>query len=109
MLKTDFKFAEVKNLSEQIESEASKVTFKEIFGTDSGGVSLLAFKAGQGLQEHVAPAELMVYIIDGEIEFNVSGKGNLMLPGDFLLIGQGVAHSVAAMTDAKVKLVKVKP
>lgn len=108
MLKTDFKFGEVKNLSEQIGIDPSKVNFKEIFSTDNGGVSLLAFKAGQGLQEHVAPAQLMVNIIDGEIEFNVSGKGHLMLPGDFLLIGQGVPHSVAAMTDAKVMLVKVK-
>lgn len=108
MLETDFKFGEVHSLAAQIESAADRVQFKNIFANTNGGVALLAFKAGQTLSEHIAPSELMVNVLEGEIEFAVMGKPHTLRAGEFLLLGQGVPHSVAATTDAKVMLVKVK-
>lgn len=108
-MNTDFKFGEVHNLSMQIENGESKVHFKNIFGNDNGGVSLLAFKAGQKLDTHTAPAEVMVCVLEGEIEFTMLDTPHAMKVGEFLLMGAGVAHSVSAKTDAKVVLFKVKP
>lgn len=108
MLTTDYKFSEVFPLASQIEACDEKVKFNGIFSNENGGVSLVAFKKGQKLDEHVAPAELMVVALEGEIEFTVNGKPNTLRKGDFMLVGKDVRHSVAANADSKMMLIKVK-
>ena len=108
MIDTELKFGEVHDLAAQIESGADRVHFKGIFNTENGGVALVAFKEGQKLDEHVAPAELMVKVLEGEIEFAVHGKPHIIKAGEFILIGTGVPHSVLAKADSKMMLVKVK-
>lgn len=108
MLQTAYKFGEVHQLTAQIEGGQDKVHFKGIFENCNGGVSLVAFKEGQGLAEHIAPAELMVCVVEGEIEFTVVDKPHTLKAGEFMLVGEGVAHSVVAKADSKMMLIKVK-
>lgn len=109
MLDTEYKFGEVHNLAVQIEQGNERVQFKRVFENANGGVSLLAFKAGQKLDEHVAPAEVMVCVVEGEIEFTMIDQPHTIKAGEFMLTGAGVPHSVVAKADSKVMLVKVKP
>lgn len=106
--KTEFRFGEVHGLLDQVEKGHDKVHFKNIFETDNGGVALLAFEEGQKLDTHLAPTELMVTVLEGEIEFTMDGKPNDIKAGQFLLIGADVPHSVYARTDSKLMLVKIK-
>lgn len=108
MLSTEYKFGEVHALAAQVQSAADKVQFHAVFHNENGGVALLAFKAGQVLDTHMANAEVMVNVLEGEIEFTMIDRAHTMRAGDFLLMGANVPHSVAATTDAKVMLVKVK-
>ncbi|MBD5355587.1 MAG: cupin domain-containing protein [Bacteroides sp.] len=108
MINTDYKFGEVHNLASQIETSADRVHFKQIFSNDNGGVVLLAFKAGQKLDEHLAPAELMVTVLEGEIVFTMIDKPHTLRSGEFMLVGEGVPHSVMATADSKVMLTKIK-
>lgn len=108
MTNTEYKFGEVHNLSAQIEAGSDKVHFNPIFSSENGAVALIAFKGGQKLDTHTAPAEVMVNVIEGEIEFTIIDKPHHLRAGEFLLLGEGVPHSVAALTDAKVMLVKIK-
>lgn len=108
MLTTDYKFGEVHDLAAQIESGADRVHAKHIFSNENGGVALLAFTQGQKLDTHTAPAELMVTVLEGEIDFTMIDKTHTLRSGEFILVGQGVPHSVVANTVSKVMLVKVK-
>lgn len=108
MLKTGYKFGEVHSLAAQAVGNADAVDFKGIFENGNGGVSLLAFKKLQSLTEHVAPAEVMVYVIEGEVEFTMLDKAQNIKAGEFMLMGAGVPHSVIAREDSKVMLIKVK-
>lgn len=109
MLNTDYKFGEVHGLAEQIEAGHDKVHFKHIFNNENGGVVLVAFKAGQELDTHTTPAEVMVNVLEGEIEFTMLDKVNTIKAGEFLLMGAEVPHSVVAKVDSKIMLIKVKP
>lgn len=109
MLNTDYKFGEVHGIAEQIETGSDKVHFKHIFNNENGGVVLVAFKAGQKLDTHVAPAELMVNVLEGEIEFTMLDKPHTIKAGEFLLMGAEVTHRVIAKADSKMMLIKVKP
>lgn len=108
MLESKYKFNEVHDLSAQVESGADRVHVQSIFSTANGGVALLAFEAGQKLDEHVAPTEVMVNVIEGTVEFTILGTPHTLVAGQFLLMGKDVRHSVAAKTAAKVMLVKIK-
>ncbi len=108
MLKTEYKFGEVHSLTEQISASEDHAQFHRIFENNNGGVVLLALKAGQKLAEHLAPTELMVNVIDGSIQFTMIDKPHTINAGNFILIGEGVPHSVVALADSKVMLVKIK-
>lgn len=108
MLETNYKFGEVNTLASQIEGNAERVQFKSIFSNQNGGVVLVAFKVGQKLDTHTAPAEVMVSVFEGEIEFTMIGQKHTIKAGEFLLMGQDVPHSVMAKTDAKMMLTKIK-
>lgn len=109
MLQTDYKFGEVHKLAAQLETSEEKVQFRNIFSDANGGVTLVAFKAGQELTTHKAPADVMVYVVEGEVEFTVLDTPHHLRTDEFLLMGADVPHSVKAVVDSKVMLVKVKP
>lgn len=108
MLKSDYKFGEVFPLASQVEKNESKVEFKDIINNDNGGVAVLAFSAGLDLAKHLAPAEVMVYVLEGEVVFTMLDNPLTLRKGDSFLMGNGVPHSVHAVTDAKVMLIKIK-
>ncbi|MDE6321424.1 MAG: cupin domain-containing protein [Muribaculaceae bacterium] len=108
MINTNYKFGEVHRLADQIEAGSDHVNFQNIINTANGGVALIAFKAGQKLDQHVAPAELMVTVIEGEIEFKINDTPHTLHAGEFILVGEGVPHSVNANTNSKVVLTKMK-
>ena len=108
MLTSIYKFGEVHKLADQIENGSDNVHFKSIFDNNNGGVSLVAFKEGQELTTHLAPAEIMVYVLEGEIEFTMIDKPHNLNAGEFMLVGEGVPHSVKANADSKLMIVKVK-
>ena len=107
-MKTNYRFGEVFKLADQVESAFDKVQCKQIFETGNGGVSLLAFKSGEKLDTHLAPAEVMVCVVSGEIVFTMNGVANTLRQGEFLLMGADVPHSVEAKEDSKVLLIKIK-
>ena len=108
MINTEYKFGEVHTLANQVEAAHDKVQFHGIFSNENGGVVLVAFKAGQKLDTHTAPAEVMVNVIEGEIEFTMLDKPHTLKAGEFLLMGADVAHSVKAKADSKLMLIKIK-
>lgn len=107
-MKTNYRFGEVHKLADQVQEGNEHVSFQQIFETKHGGVDVLAFKAGQKLDTHLAPAEVMVNVVEGEIEFTMNDVRKKLQEGDFLLMGADVPHSVEAMKDSKVLLIKIK-
>lgn len=109
MLETSFKFGEVHVLADQIQTAEDRPQFRNIFASSNGGVVLVGLKAGQKLDTHTAPAEVMVCVMEGEIEFTMLDRPHSIKAGEFLLMGADVAHSVLAKADSKIMLVKVRP
>lgn len=107
-MKTNFKFGELQSLNEAIEYNSERVDFKPVFETQCGGVSLVAMKAGQKLDTHSAPFEVMVTVCEGDIEFTMLDMSHRLKAGEFILMGADVPHSVVANVDSKLMLVKIK-
>ena len=107
-METSYKFGQVNDLHSAVKFDEERVSFKNIFETAGGGVSVLAMKKGQFLDTHTAPFEVMVIVCEGEVEFTMIDMKNTIRSGQFLLMGADVAHSVRANEDSKLMLVKVK-
>jgi len=82
MLKTDYKFGEVFPLASQVKKNESKVEFQDIMNNNNGGVALLAFSAGQDLASHLAPAEVMVQVLEGEVIFTMIDRPLHLMPAN---------------------------
>ena len=84
------------------------VTRTVVMKNASGAINLIALKRGQHLSEHLAPADAMVQILEGYLQFTIKGNTYEMKPGDFLLMQKGEPHSLIAKEDTKFLLTLLK-
>ncbi|MCM1020606.1 MAG: cupin domain-containing protein [Muribaculum sp.] len=108
MLRTDYQFGEVVDLESHFNFNHENIGFKNVLSDENGGVSLLSFAKGQSLPEHLAPANVMLTVIEGDIGFTMFGRLSNLKRGEFILMGKGVPHSIHANADSKIMLIKIK-
>ena len=95
-------------LIDAVNYQSGSVVSKEIVKAKTGGVTLFAFDRGQGLSEHTAPFDALVYIIDGEAEITISGKAFNPKAGDFIIMPANEPHSLKAANRFKMMLVMIR-
>ncbi len=61
-------------LKDYIEYSPGSVVSKTLKQNPAGTITLFAFDAGQGLSEHSAPFDAIVFVIDGEGHFMIGGE-----------------------------------
>ncbi len=98
----------VENLREMIEYQEGSVVSKTIIDKQTGTVTLFAFGKGEGLSEHTAPFDAMVYIIDGQAEVTISGKQNRLEAGEMIIMPANEPHALKALEQFKMILVMIK-
>ena len=100
--------AEVVDLFSFIKYQAGSVVSKEIINKKTGTITVFSFDKGEGLSEHVAPFDALVYIIDGEARITISGKPNLLKKGEMIILPAGKPHALKAVKKFKMLLVMIK-
>ena len=98
----------VTNLSKLIRYQKGSVVSQEIISKPVGTVTLFAFDKGQGLSEHKAPFDALVYIIDGKAEITISGKLNIVKKGEFIIMPADQPHSLKAIERFKMILTMIR-
>ena len=91
-----------------IEYSAGSVVSKEIIRKDAGTVTLFAFDKGQGLSEHTAPFDALVYIVDGKAQIKISGKPVILKAGEMIIMPANKPHALKAINNFKMLLVMIK-
>lgn len=95
-------------LADLIEYQAGSIVSRMLVKKDAGTVTLFAFDKGQGLSEHTAPFDALVYVIEGETEITISGKAMTLKTGDTVIMPADDPHAVKATDRFKMLLVMVK-
>ena len=101
-------FAQPTKMAELIAYQAGAVVSRTIIDKETGTVTLFAFDAGQGLSEHTAPFDALVYALDGKVEVTISGKPFLLKRGDMIVMPANEPHALKAITPFKMILVMVR-
>lgn len=96
------------NLKEMIDYQENSVVSKTVIGKKSGTVTLFAFGEGQGLSEHTAPFDALVYLIDGEAEVTISGEAHRLREGEMIIMPANEPHALQAIGPFKMMLVMIK-
>ena len=96
------------NVNNLIAYQEGSVVSRTVIAKDTGNVTLFAFAQGQGLNEHTAPFDALVYILEGESEITISGKPIQVKEGDMVIMPASKPHSLKAIKKFKMLLVMIK-
>ena len=91
-----------------IKYQEGAVVSKEIIKKKEGTVTVFAFDKGQGLSEHTAPFDALVYVVDGKVEITIAGKASELAAGDMIVMPANQPHALMAIEQFKMMLVMIK-
>ena len=100
--------AEASNLSDLINYQEGSVVSRTIIDKKAGTVTLFAFDENQGLSEHTAPYDALVYILDGQADVTIAGKLVKLKQGEMTIMPANKPHALTAVTRFKMLLIMVR-
>jgi quercetin dioxygenase-like cupin family protein len=103
----DFK-AKTLSLKTLIDYQQGSVVSREVIKKKTGTVTLFAFDQNQGLSEHTAPFDALVYCIEGEVKVNISGNSMNLKAGEMVIMPAHEPHSLESVTKFKMLLVMIR-
>ncbi|NJE06334.1 cupin domain-containing protein [Thermococcus sp. M36] len=98
----------VKKLKELVEYQEGSIVSRTLLDKKTGTVTLFAFDRGQGLSEHTAPFDAMVYVLEGEVEVTISGKPYRLKEGEMIIMPANEPHALTALDRFKMLLVMIR-
>lgn len=100
--------AKAVELGKLVNYQKAAVVSKEIIRKDKGTVTVFSFDKGQGLSEHTAPFDALVYILDGKAEVAIDKKPCAVKKGQMIIMPAHKPHSLKAKERFKMLLVLIK-
>jgi quercetin dioxygenase-like cupin family protein len=96
------------NLEKHVNYADGSVVSKTLIKKDIGNITLFAFDSGQGLSEHTAPFDAVVYILEGQAEITIGGQAQTVMAGEMLIMPANVSHSLHAAERFKMLLIMIR-
>lgn len=98
----------ISTLKDLVAYQEGSIVSKEIIKKSTGTTTVFAFDRDQGLSEHTAPFDALVYILDGEVEILIAGESHLLKTGEIVIMPGGKPHALKAVTRFKMMLVMIR-
>jgi len=95
-------------LKELMAYQKGSVVSRQLMKKEAGNVTLFAFDKNEGLSEHTAPFDALIYILDGEAEIFINKKCHKVKTGDTLIMPAHIPHALKAIEKFKMLLVMIK-
>ncbi len=98
----------VSGLSSLVDYQDGSVVSRTILQKKAGTVTVFSFDEGEGLSEHTAPYDALVYIIDGKVRITISGESIELDGGQMTIMPANEPHALEALTPYKMMLVMIR-
>jgi quercetin dioxygenase-like cupin family protein len=95
-------------LADLVSYQKGSVVSRTMIDKKAGTVTLFAFDEGEGLSEHTAPYDALVFLLEGEAEVVISGKAVLLKEGEMAVMPANEPHSLRATKRFKMMLVMIR-
>ena len=100
--------AQVLKVVDLVDYQPGSVVSRTIMEKGTGTLTLFAFGEGQGLSEHTAPFDALVYILEGEAEVVISGKPLRLSKDEMVIMPANQPHALKAIKKFKMMLVMIR-
>jgi quercetin dioxygenase-like cupin family protein len=100
--------ADVERLESLIDYQEGSVVSRTIIKKKTGTVTLFAFDQGEGLSEHTAPFDALVYVVDGSARITISGDTFDVAAGEMIVMPADEPHALQAIEKFKMVLTMIK-
>ena len=98
----------ISKLVDLVDYQEASIVSRTMIDKKTGTVTLFAFDEAQGLSEHTAPFDALVYLLDGEAEITISGKSHTLKVGEVIIMPANEPHAVKALKKFKMMLTMIK-
>jgi quercetin dioxygenase-like cupin family protein len=98
----------VLKLDDLIDYQKGSIVSRQIINKNAGTITVFAFDKGEGLSEHRAPFNALVYIIDGKVKIAISGKQYHLKKGELIIMPANEIHALKAVEKFKMLLVMIR-
>ncbi|HXZ94314.1 MAG TPA: cupin domain-containing protein [Dehalococcoidia bacterium] len=88
--------------------QEGSVVSRTIIDKKTGTVTFFAFAEGQGLSEHTAPFDALVYLLEGEAEVVISGQPIRLKQGEMVIMPANQPHALKAIKNFKMILTMIR-
>ncbi|MFX0077448.1 MAG: cupin domain-containing protein [Candidatus Hermodarchaeota archaeon] len=99
---------EVLNINTLLDYQEGSVVSRMLINKKIGTVTLFSFDKGEGLSEHTAPFDALVYVFDGKAEIIISNKSYILEKGQMINMPANEPHALNALERFKMMLIMVK-
>jgi quercetin dioxygenase-like cupin family protein len=100
--------AETLTLAALVTPTAHGIASRVLAKTSGGNVTLFAFDAGQGLEEHTSPFDALVLVQEGALTLTIGGAKVPANPGTVVRMPGGVPHALDAAEPTRMLLVMLR-
>jgi len=100
--------SQILQMAEMAGYQEGAVVSRQITKAEAGNVTLFAFDKDQGLSEHTAPYDALVYILEGEAEVTISGQPFQLKMGDAIIMPANEPHALKAIQKFKMLLTMIR-
>ncbi len=105
LIKEDVK---IHDLEKMLDYQEGSVVSRTLINKGEGTVTLFSFDKGQGLSEHTAPFDALVYIFDGKAKITISKIDYVLEKGQMILMPANEPHALKALEKYKMMLIMIK-
>ncbi|MGL5278161.1 MAG: cupin domain-containing protein [Cetobacterium sp.] len=104
----NMEFNKVINLKDLVPYGEKTINSMMIALKNSLNSAVFAFDKDEMLSEHSAPADALVYVLDGELEISINKITHKVNKGEMILMPANIPHALKALEKAKMLLIIVK-
>ena len=95
-------------LAALVDYQTGSVVSRTLVKARAGTVTVFAFDAGEGLSEHEAPFDALLFVIEGRATVRIGGEDHAMGAGEIVRLPAGVPHAVQAPERFKMLLIMIR-
>jgi quercetin dioxygenase-like cupin family protein len=99
---------EVESLEKLVSYQEGSVVSRTLIDKKIGTVTLFAFDQNEGLSEHTAPYDALVYVYNGESIITISDREYKVGEGETIIMPANEPHALRAITPFKMMLVMIR-
>jgi quercetin dioxygenase-like cupin family protein len=99
---------EVESLAGLVSYQQGSVVSRTLIDKKAGTITLFAFDEDEGLSEHTAPYDALVYVYDGRASITISGESYEVAKGETIIMPADEPHALRAISPFMMLLVMIR-